>query len=182
MTGPKAVFLDRDGVLNRALVREGKPFPPASPAELEIFPDAVQAIQDLRSSGFELFVVTNQPDVARGKTPRDTVERINAQISGELGLVDVLTCYHDDADDCACRKPKPGFMHLMRQQRGIDLSRSFVVGDRWRDVEAGRNAGCRTVFIDRGYDERKPLDLANHVCTSLGAAASWIIAQPDQGA
>jgi D-glycero-D-manno-heptose 1,7-bisphosphate phosphatase len=171
----RAIFLDRDGVLNRAIVRDGKPYPPCSLAEVEMLPGVPQATQDLKRAGFDLIVVTNQPDVARGKITRAEVEAINAHLRTSLCVDEILTCFHDDADACACRKPRPGFMFQMRDERGIDLARSFVVGDRWRDVEAGRNAGCRTVFIDHGYAEPRPLDLADHVCSSLSEAASWIM-------
>jgi D-glycero-D-manno-heptose 1,7-bisphosphate phosphatase len=171
----RAVFLDRDGVLNRAIVREGKPYAPRDLSEFELLPGVQEATCELRSAGFDLIVVTNQPDVGRGKAARADVEAINARLKCELCVDEILTCYHDDSDACACRKPRPGFMLQMRDERGIDLPRSFVVGDRWRDVEAGRNAGCRTIFIDHHYAEPRPLHLANHVCGSLSEAAHWIL-------
>ncbi|MEI8395762.1 MAG: HAD family hydrolase [Rhodospirillaceae bacterium] len=173
--GRRAVFLDRDGVINRAVVRAGKPYPPHELAEVEILPGVPEALQRLRVAGFELIVVTNQPDVARGTTPLVAVERINGYLRDTLGLETILTCVHDDADGCTCRKPRPGFLLQSSQERGLDLARSFMVGDRWRDVETGHNAGCRTVFIDYGYSERCPEDLADHVCASLSEAAQWII-------
>jgi D-glycero-D-manno-heptose 1,7-bisphosphate phosphatase len=171
----RAVFLDRDGVLNRAVVREGKPYAPRDLSEFEILPGVPEATHQLRRAGFDLIVVTNQPDVVRGKVTRADVEAINARVKSDLGVDEILTCFHDDADACMCRKPRPGFMFQMQDERGIDLSRSFVVGDRWRDIEAGRNAGCRTVFIDHHYAEPRPLHLADHVCGSLKEAACWIL-------
>jgi D-glycero-D-manno-heptose 1,7-bisphosphate phosphatase len=177
MTG-RAVFLDRDGVLNRALVRKGRPYPPCRLTELEIFPDVPQALVQLRALHFALIVVTNQPDVARGTVSRDAVEAINNRLRAVLPLDVILTCFHDDGDNCACRKPKPGFMYQMRDERGINLDDSYMIGDRWRDIDAGRNAGCRTVFIDRGYAERWSHGAADHVCASLGEAAHWIVSLP----
>jgi len=171
----RAVFLDRDGVLNRAIVRKGKPYAPRTLMEFEILPGVLGAVRLLKTSGFDLIVVTNQPDVARGKVSLNTVEAINSRLTIDLGLDTILTCFHDDDDDCNCRKPRPGFLFRMRDERGIDLSRSFMVGDRWRDVETGRNAGCLTVLIDYDYDEPRPNDLANHVCSSLAEAAYWIV-------
>jgi D-glycero-D-manno-heptose 1,7-bisphosphate phosphatase len=174
----RAVFLDRDGVLNRALVRKGLPYPPRQLTELEILPDVPQALVQLRALDFALIVVTNQPDVARGTVSRDAVKAINDRLTAVLPLDVILTCFHDEGDNCVCRKPKPGFMYQMRDERGISLGHSYMIGDRWRDIDAGRNAGCRTVFIDRGYAERWPLGAADHVCASLGEAAHWIASLP----
>ena len=170
----RAVFLDRDGVINRALVRNGRPFPPSGLHELEILPGVPDAMTRLRQAGFQLIVVTNQPDVARGKTSRETVKAINAKLQSMLPVDEIRECYHDDADDCPCRKPKPGLLLEAARLRGLNLSRSFMVGDRWRDVEAGQRAGCTTLFIDYGYDE------ANHSkphvrVSSLVEAVEWIL-------
>src|SRR5262249_48047322 len=104
----RAIFLDRDGVLNRAIIREGKPYSPSNVAELEIFPDAPCACEQLGSEGFLRIVVTNQPEVARGTLSRQAVEIIHQALRGKVPLDDVRTCYHDDADQCPCRKPRPG--------------------------------------------------------------------------
>lgn len=170
----KAVFLDRDGVINRAIVRHGRPYPPKGVSELEILPGVPEALRALKSNGFDLFVVTNQPDVARGTTKREDVEAINDWLKQKLPLDEVLTCFHDDSAHCECRKPRPGFMNMMARERGIDLVKSFLVGDRWRDIEAGYAAGCRTIFLDYSYDEPRPLKQANHVCKTLYEAALWI--------
>jgi len=152
-----AVFLDRDGVINRAIVRHGSPHPPALPEDLEILPQVPEALRALKSQGYVLIVVTNQPDVARGTATRESVNGIHERLRGALELDAILACYHDDTDDCGCRKPRPGLLLQAADQFGIDLRSSFMVGDRWRDVEAGRRAGCRTFFIDYGYDEQPPL-------------------------
>jgi D-glycero-D-manno-heptose 1,7-bisphosphate phosphatase len=150
-----AVFLDRDGTINAASVRDGKPYPPASPQELVILPGADAAIAALRAAGFRAIVVTNQPDVATGKQRREVVEAINAALRASVALDDVRVCYHVDADGCGCRKPKPGMLLEAARDWQIDLGRSFMVGDRWRDVEAGRAAGCRTILIESGYAEKR---------------------------
>jgi D-glycero-D-manno-heptose 1,7-bisphosphate phosphatase len=170
----RAVFLDRDGVLNRALIRGGKPYPPASLAELEILPGAAEAALRLAQAGFLLVVVTNQPDVARGTTTRETVEEINAVIGAVMPIAEFRTCYHDGSDNCDCRKPRPGALLSAAQAHGVDLARSFMVGDRWRDVEAGRAAGCQTVFIDYGYDEKQP-ETVDFSVGSLEEAARRIL-------
>ena len=171
----KAVFLDRDGVLNEPVVRDGKPHPPAGIEELSIYPDAAAALARLKAAGYLLIVVTNQPDVARGTTPRAAVEAINAALGAALPIDDFLVCWHDDADICACRKPKPGLMKEAAGRYGIDLSRSFLIGDRWRDIDAGAAAGCRTVLIDRHYRERPPEHAPDFRADSIGAAVEWLL-------
>jgi D-sedoheptulose 7-phosphate isomerase len=172
----RAVFLDRDGVLNRAPVEHGRPYSPATVAEFEILPGVEEAVSRLRAAGFHLVVVTNQPEVARGRQPRQAVEDMHEVLRDRLGLTDIRVCYHDDNDECACRKPRPGMLLDAAREHQIDLAASVMVGDRWRDVGAGTNAGCRTVFIDRHYDERRP-DRPDAVVSSLAEAAAWILAQ-----
>lgn len=170
-----AVFLDRDGVINRAIVREGKPYPPSSVQELEILPQVASALLDLKAQGFALFIITNQPDVARGAQTRHTIEAMHETLASSLPIDDIFVCYHDDADECVCRKPKRGLLLEAQREHNIDLSRSFVVGDRWRDIDAGHNAGCQTVLIDYGYRERKPAKPPEATVRSLREAADWIL-------
>jgi D-glycero-D-manno-heptose 1,7-bisphosphate phosphatase len=170
----RAVFLDRDGVLNRAIVRNGKPYPPAGPAELELSQGAEEACRRLHEAGFLLIGVTNQPDVARGSANRGVVEELNRTVADRLGLDEIRVCMHDDADACACRKPRPGLLTSAAAEYGIDLRGSYMVGDRWRDIEAGQRAGCQTIFIDHGYDERRP-DAPDFTTDSLLNAASRIL-------
>jgi D-glycero-D-manno-heptose 1,7-bisphosphate phosphatase len=168
----RAVFLDRDGVLNKAIVRGGKPYPPATLAQVEILPDAASALSRLKEAGYRLVVVTNQPDVARGDQRRDTVEAINALLASRLPINEFRICYHDDCDACGCRKPMPG---LLLREPAHDLGASIMIGDRWRDIEAGRLAGVRaTVLIERGYDEPCRVDPDVRV-GSLAEATDWIL-------
>jgi len=152
----RAVFLDRDGVINRAVVRDGKPYPPDSLAELQLVDDAASSLQRLHDAGYLLIVVTNQPDVARGKQSREEVEAIHDALRAQLPIDEFIACYHDDADGCDCRKPKPGALLEAAERHQIDLRNSHMIGDRWRDVEAGQRAGCTTYFIDYGYAEKQP--------------------------
>jgi len=170
----RAVFLDRDGVLNEAVVRDGKPYPPATAEEMRVAADAQQALQRLKELGLALIVVTNQPDVRRGAQSREAVEEIHRLLASVLPVDDFLTCFHDDRDGCSCRKPKPGLILEGAERHGVDPLRSFLVGDRWRDIEAGQAAGCRTVWIDRGYRERGPAAAPDARVGSLGEAAAWI--------
>jgi len=171
----RAVFLDRDGVLNEAVIRGGKPYPPESAAEMRIPSGTAEALWRLKNHDFLLLVVTNQPDVARGVQQRETVEEMGRRLRAELPLDAILVCYHDDRDECDCRKPKPGLMLSAAQQYGLDLSRSYMIGDRWRDIDAGVNAGCKTIWIDRGYAERGPTTPADARVSSLTEAVDWIL-------
>ena len=170
-----AVFLDRDGVLNQAVVRDGVPHPPADVSSLRILPGAVEACATLRKAGLLLIVVTNQPDIARGTTSWEDVQALNRRLSELLPLDEIRVCPHDDRDGCDCRKPSPGLLLAAARERGIDLRRSVMVGDRWRDIESGERAGCWTVFVDHGYSERRP-DRPDHTVRSLEEAVPWILA------
>lgn len=166
---PRAVFLDRDGVLTRLVFRNGGWTSPMTLEEFAIYPEAHAALASLRHAGYRLVVVTNQPDVARGMLPRACLEAMHDRLRAALPLDDIRACYHDDGE-CQCRKPLPG---MLLADPTIDTTRSFMVGDRWRDIEAGRNAGCTTVLIDRGYpdaDRSRP----DVVVKSVAEAAAWI--------
>lgn len=162
----RAVFLDRDGVINRAIVRDGRPSPPANIGELEILPGVSEALIELRAANYLLIVVTNQPDVARGTAKKLDVEEINAWLFSRLPLDEIKTCYHDSHESCLCRKPQPGALFEAAEKYNIDLSKSFMVGDRWRDVEAGQRAGCKTFFVNYCYTEQQP-DTPDFIVKSL---------------
>lgn len=179
-TRRRAVFLDRDGVLNESVVVDGRPLPPDSVADLVLTPGVEQACAELRRAGLLLILVTNQPDIARGTRDRAAVDAINEMLRRRLHLDDVLVCPHDDADDCACRKPRPGLILMAAGHWQVDLPGSVMVGDRWRDIEAGRGAGCSTVLLARTYAER-PATGADHVVGSLHEAVPWILRQCSAG-
>jgi D-glycero-D-manno-heptose 1,7-bisphosphate phosphatase len=173
----RAVFLDRDGVLNKADVRNGKPYSPDTIDEMIIVADAAQALERLHRHGFRLIVATNQPDIARGRLTRAQVDAMNSYLRSKLPLDGIEMCTHDDADQCDCRKPKPGLLLHAAEREGIDLSQSFMVGDRYRDIEAGHSAGCRTILVGDGYGERFKAQPDATVST-LTEAADWILMQP----
>ena len=172
----RAVFLDRDGVINRAVVRDGIPHPPSSPNELEILPGVAEAVARLKAAGFRLVVVTNQPDVARGAISRETVESVHALLSERLPIDEFRVCLHDDEDHCTCRKPEPGMLLDAASEANLELSSCYMVGDRWRDIAAGKAAGCTTVFIDYGYMEKQQT-VPDATAGSLLEAAEWILAR-----
>jgi D-glycero-D-manno-heptose 1,7-bisphosphate phosphatase len=163
----RAVFFDRDGVLNEAFVRDGVPHPPASFAELRISAGAARAVRAVRDAGFLAIAVTNQPDVARGTATLAAVDAINAAVAKRLGLDAVYTCPHDDADGCECRKPKPGLLLAAARDHDIDLAASFLVGDRTKDITCGRAAGCATIFLDHHYPETKTTPGADYTIKSM---------------
>jgi D-glycero-D-manno-heptose 1,7-bisphosphate phosphatase len=173
----KAVFLDRDGVINRPVIVEGKPYPPRAVAEFEILPGVNQACADLKKAGFLLVVVTNQPDIGRGILKKDVVEAIHETMMQRLPIDRVEVCYHaggEFGEACECRKPKPGMLINAAAALDIDLVRSFMVGDRWRDVDCGKRAGCKTVFIDWGYNEQLR-EQPDWTATNLTEAVRWIL-------
>ena len=171
----QAVCLDRDGLLNRAFLHaDGKSHPPASPQELEILPGVIDVCQSLRRAGFLLIVVTNQPDVARGTQRREVVEAINMKLRQQIPLDDIRVCYHDEADNCLCRKPKPGMLLEAASVWDIDLRKSFMIGDRWTDVEAGRRVGCKTVLVNADLAEARRCQ-PDFQTDSLREAERWIL-------
>ena len=151
----RAVFLDRDGVINRALARDSKPFAPRNLSEFEILPEVPAALEKLKAAGFLLIVATNQPDVGRGTLKQEIVEEIHAYLMSQLPVDRVEVCYHpgQGQSNCDCRKPRPGMLRNAADALKLDLPQSWMVGDRWRDVDCGHAAGCKTIFIDRGYAE-----------------------------
>jgi D-glycero-D-manno-heptose 1,7-bisphosphate phosphatase len=174
----RCVFIDRDGVINRALERDARPYPPTNLAEFEILPEVPAACAKLKAAGFFLVVATNQPDVGRGTLNQDIVEKIHLHMAAQLPIDRVEACFHPGKglSDCECRKPKPGMLLRAAKALNIDLTQSWMVGDRWRDIDCGHAAGCKTIFIDRGYVEelkQKP----DFCARNLGEAADIILAQ-----
>jgi D-glycero-D-manno-heptose 1,7-bisphosphate phosphatase len=173
----RAVFLDRDGVLNEAFVRNGKPYSPDTIEEMVIVADAASALGRLRDHGFRLIVATNQPDIARGRLSREQVDAMNAHLRSSLPLDAIEVCTHDDPDNCDCRKPKPGLLLRAARRDGIALDQSFMVGDRYRDIEAGHSVHCRTILIGDGYGETFKAQPDAKFGT-LTEAVDWILRQP----
>lgn len=153
----RAVFLDRDGVLNRAVVRNGHPCPPSGVEAFELYDDVVAGCARLKAANLLLIVITNQPDVGRGKQNRETIEAMHLKMQSALQSLDrIEVCYHAGeryGEPCDCRKPRPGLILRAAADLGIDLSVSYVIGDRWRDIDCARAAGCRAIFIQRDYEE-----------------------------
>ena len=152
----KAIFLDRDGVINKTIIEDGLPSSPNSIDELEILPGVKESILRLKKLNFICIVVTNQPDVPRGKINKNTVIKMNNFLKKEIKLDDIFVCYHDDKDNCNCRKPKPGLLIYASKKWNVDFKKSFMIGDRWRDIQAGEKVGCKTIYLDYNYKDIKP--------------------------
>jgi D-glycero-D-manno-heptose 1,7-bisphosphate phosphatase len=178
MSTRRAVFLDRDGVLNEIVERDARPGSPRTLAELRLVDD-LHSVEHLRDAGLLVFMITNQPDVARGHVTMDLLEAMLTEIRRSAPIDDYRICPHEDADGCACRKPRPGMILDLAQHWHVDLLRSFVIGDMWRDVEAARSAGCMPVLIRRPYNEgvevsaeaQSLAEAVEMVLTSVGAEA-----------
>jgi D-glycero-D-manno-heptose 1,7-bisphosphate phosphatase len=172
----RAVFLDRDGVINRSLLRGGRPYAPTSLADFEILPGVAESLLELRQQGFLNIVVTNQPDIKTGAQSLEVLQEMNRRLFDILAIDAIQMCVHTDEDDCACRKPRPGMLQDAARTFKIDLEASWMIGDRWRDIAAGQAAGCHCLFIDYGYAERQPEPPFRSV-ESLLAAVSLIVEQ-----
>ena len=172
----KAIFLDRDGVIINSIVINGKPYAARKLESIKILPNVKESLNRLKFDNWKIFVVTNQPDVARGIISKEDVEEINTYLEKMLPITKFYTCYHDDEDSCNCRKPKPGFLISAALTNEIDLNKSYMIGDRWKDIEAGKRAGCKTFFIDYDYKEKKPTNYTYRV-KSLNEAVEIIMGQ-----
>ena len=170
----RAVFADRDGVLCANMMRDGRAVAPTRLEDFQLLPGVEESVRNLKSAGYLVIVVTNQPDVGTGRTPQAIVEAMHDIIRPRLAVDDIKVCFHTNADNCACRKPKPGMLLEAAAERGIDLPASFIVGDRWSDVAAGREAGCATIFVDYGYEPETP-GKADRVVASFAEAARVIL-------
>jgi D-glycero-D-manno-heptose 1,7-bisphosphate phosphatase len=155
-------------------MRDGRPCAPGTLAEFAIVDEARECVERLKQLGFLLIVVTNQPEVARGRQDASIIAGMHAMLRDALAIDDILVCLHDDGADCRCRKPRPGLLFEAQRRHRIDLASSFLIGDRWKDVEAGHAAGCMTIWIDRRYSERGPHARPDARVTDLVAATQWI--------
>ncbi len=170
-----AVFLDRDGILNKLVIRKGQAVSPRTLNEFEPLPGVRTSVEALKRAGLLAIVVTNQPDVARGFLPQAELDRMHEHLRSAVGLDAIYTCCHDDGDDCQCRKPRPGLLLRAAQEWGINLSSSFLIGDSWRDIEAGRAANCTTLLIKAAGDQ-DPEATADFTVSDLAAAVEVILA------
>lgn len=152
----KAFFFDRDGILNKAIMKDNKPFSPRSIKELVLNLELVEFIEKLKEKEFKIIIITNQPDIKYGKLNRYTLNIINSVIKKKFLIDDILICDHGKYENCECRKPKPGLLKKASEKWNIDLNKSYLIGDRWKDIEAGTIMGCNTIFIDYNYNEIKP--------------------------
>ena len=168
-----AVFLDRDGVINKAILDSGRPFSPRKIAELQIIDGVKEAVILMKDKGLEVVVITNQPDLARGYISQSMLLEMHEIISHSIGIDNFYFCGHDDSDDCVCRKPKTGMLLNAALDLKINLKESFLVGDRWKDISAGQEVGCSCYFIDYSYQEPRP-NPPFYTVTSLYEAALMI--------
>lgn len=173
-----AIFFDRDGVLTIPINLNGKGYAPRSLEDFEYYDDAAESLLRTHDAGFQNIVVSNQPDVSSGLLLESVLENMNNRMLQDFALDEVNNCQHNSDDNCPCRKPKPGMILLAAQRNGIDLSNSWMVGDRDGDMTAGSSAGLRTVFIDRNWLEESG-SLAEFKCASLTEAVGLILRHRD---
>lgn len=168
----KAVFFDRDGVIVEPIIKNGKPFSARDIEEFRLMPEAIKPLKILKEHGFLNIVITNQPDIARGLITTDAIEKMNAFLKGKLPVDDIFVCPHDDADNCSCRKPKPGMLFEAARKWNVDLQSTFFVGDQWKDTDAGKQAGCKTIIIDYPYNKQVKADFR---ASNLAAAVKIVL-------
>ncbi len=154
-----AVFLDRDGVINEVVFHDSdKPSSPWKFEEFKLVSEIKRPLDEISSMGYYLFIVSNQPDISRGYIEAGTIEKINNIIYEHLPIQEILVCPHDDKHNCYCRKPRPGMLIELSKKWGIDLKTSFLIGDNWKDIEAGKAAGCTTILLDKPYNQAVKAD------------------------
>lgn len=172
----RAVFLDRDGVINRNIVRNGRPYAPVALSDFEILSGVPAAVSSLRQAGLMIIVATNQPDVGAGLQTSDVLEKMHDILRSQIPVDDIEVCFHREVDNCDCRKPKPGMLLRSARKYDIDLSQSWMIGDRWRDMDAGAAAGCRTAFVDYKFPQERRPARADIYVGSLAEAVPLILA------
>ena len=177
----KAVFLDSDGVINEAIVRDGKSYAPTTVAELRIPAEVKPALLRLKEAGFLLLCVSNKPDVARGLMTQENVDAIMTKFRQTLPLDDIFLCMSPDTTDPSY-KPNPGLLLECAKKHAVDLKQCYMIGGRFRAVGAGQNTGCKkTIWINRHYNEPDPNPPADFTANSLKEAVDWLLTLENTG-
>lgn len=170
----RAVFFDRDGVLNETTIRDGLPIGPVKFEDFIIVRAVPEELSRLKRAQFKIIVVTNQPEISRGGLKLHTLDAMHRRLLNSAPIDAIYYCPHDDRDGCNCRKPKPGMLVEAAREHDIDLGQSFMVGDRWRDTEAGKAVGCSTILIHHGYNENV-VSIPNYTANNLRDAIEYIL-------
>lgn len=168
-----AVFLDRDGVVLRGKIHNGKLYAINNIEKVFFYPKVKQSI-DLLKKSFKVFIITNQPDIGNNKVTYEEVKKVNQLIINKLKIDKIYMCPHSKNIRCKCRKPNPYFILKAAKDYNIDLKKSYMVGDRGSDILSGYKAGCKSIFINRKYKESKPL-LQIKTVYSLNEATRFIL-------
>lgn len=164
----RAVFFDRDGILNRAILREGRAYAPLTLKDFIISPEAAEAVTQVHRAGFLAIVVTNQPEIARGQLSWSTLVAMHQRLRGIVPVDDIYVCPHDSGAGCDCHKPQPGLLHQAAHDWNLNLSASFLIGDRWRDIGAAQAAGCYSILIERVYSGTSGADYrTTDLCSAI---------------
>ena len=170
----KAVFLDRDGVINKPIIIDGKCYAPRLLKDFKIFPKVKSDIKKLKNRGFKVFVITNQPDIGNKLLKKKTLYEMHSLLKAKVSIDKIYCCTHIRSDRCKCRKPKPGMIIKASNESKINLKESYMVGDRKIDIDAGLKAGCKTIFVNNNYYEKRPTKQEKTV-KSLHAAVKYIL-------
>lgn len=149
----KAVFFDRDGVLNHLVQRDGSYYSPKKFEDFRIVNEAKEVVNRVQAMGFLAIVISNQPDISRGKLKQSELDKMTDLLFKKLNVDDIFYCTHDDNNDTGCRKPAPGLFFTAQKKYNIDFNKSFMIGDTWKDVEAAKTAGISMILLDNNYNQ-----------------------------
>ena len=153
----KAIFIDRDGVINHLVSRDGGMYSPRLVTDFQIFPSVPDAIKQIREAGYLVVVVTNQPDISRGLLKPNVLDEMHQLLRAVCQVDAIYVCPHDNSDNCLCRKPLPGMLLQATTDLSIDLNNSWMIGDRATDMQAGNAVGLSNIFIASGQEQRSEL-------------------------
>ena len=169
-----AIFLDRDGVINFTKIIRGKPYAPKYYKDFRIFSNTEKCLNSIKQMGFLAIVITNQPDIGNKKTSHLEVKKMHDKLYSLKTIDKIYVCPHSQLENCVCRKPSPYLFFSAKKEFNIDMKKSWMIGDRYTDIQAGNVAGLKTIFIDRKYKETLNKQISCKKVNSLIEAINYI--------
>ena len=153
----KALFLDRDGIINRSFKnKKGKPKAPTLFKDFIFLPFLKNYLNEIKKLNFNIIIITNQPDISYGVLKEAELYKMHSKIYSSLPVTNIYVCKHSKEDNCKCRKPKTGLFRQALKKYNLNLKNSYAIGDRWSDIVASYKCGIKSIYVDRNYNEPKP--------------------------